>query len=322
MVLGGVVQFLGLGTILMDLLMSIFQLFLPILPGEFFPFFFGETVNGYPILPLQRALIAAIVIGIVSGYLGNFLLAQNLALIGDGLAHVSFGALAVVIVVIGATTDQLWYALIITSVCAVIIHELQYRQILTGDTSIAILMTGMLGLGLVILRIGEVPLLDFEGYLFGDLYSITEYDLNFIVFCLLISMLLLAILRPLLLAMIIDPISARIQGIPVRAIGIIFSIVCAIVIISMVKVIGALLATALLVTPAATAQLVSRSFKSCLLWTQFFGLLSVFMGLYFSAELGTGGGSMIAVVAAIIFAIVAICKASLSTYSKIKHNQN
>ena len=122
--------------------------------------------------------------------------------------------------------------------------------------------------------------------------------------------------------MIIDPISARIQGIPVRAIGILFSVVCAVVIISMVKVIGALLATALLVTPAATAQLVSRSFKSCLLWTQLFGLLSVLIGLYLSAELGTGGGSMIAVVTATIFAIIAISKASISTYTRMKHNEN
>ena len=313
---------MGLGVILMNGLMPYAELLLPIIPGDVFPYFFGAKVSGYPVLPLQRALIAAILIAIVSGYLGNFLLAQNLALIGDGLAHVSFGALAIVIVVLGVVDGELWYALILTSVCAVIIHELQYREILTGDASIAILMTGMLGLGLVILRIGTIPLLDFEGYLFGDLYSITEEDLDFIVLFLICSLVVLTILRPFLLAMIIDPISARIQGIPVRAIGILFSVVCAVVIISMVKVIGALLATALLVTPAATAQLVSRSFKSCLLWTQLFGLLSVLIGLYLSAELGTGGGSMIAVVTASIFATIAISKASISTYTRMKHNEN
>ena len=76
----------------------------------------------------------------------------------------------------------------------------------------------------------------------------------------------------------------------------------------MVQVVGTLLVTALLVTPAATAQLVARSFRSCLALTQFFGLTSVILGLYFSAELDTGSGSMIALVSAVLFAVVASFK--------------
>tara|TARA_B100001564_G_C20247642_1_gene493453 strand:- start:272 stop:550 length:279 start_codon:yes stop_codon:yes gene_type:complete len=82
----------------------------------------------------------------------------------------------------------------------------------------------------------------------------------------------------------------------------------------MVQVVGTLLVTALLVTPAATAQLVGRSFRSCLIWTQIFGLSAVFLGLYFSAELDTGSGAMIALVAAVIFAIVAILKLSFKDF--------
>ena len=83
------------------------------------------------------------------------------------------------------------------------------------------------------------------------------------------------------------------------------------VVVSMVQVVGALLVTSLLVTPAATAQLVGRSFRSCMLWTQFFGFSSVLLGLYFSAENDTGSGSMIALVAAIIFCLTAI----ITTYT-------
>ena len=64
--------------------------------------------------------------------------------------------------------------------------------------------------------------------------------------------------------------------------------------------------TALLVTPAATAQIIAKSFRSCLMWTQVFGLTSVFIGLYLSSEISTGSGSMIAVVAATIFGIVGL----------------
>ena len=96
-----------------------------------------------------------------------------------------------------------------------------------------------------------------------------------------------------------------------RATGLAFSIITAATVVSMVQVMGALLVTALLVTPAATSQLVSTSFRTSFIWAQIFGYLSVFIGLYYSAELETGSGSMIALVAAIIFGVVAIVQIGL-----------
>ena len=73
--------------------------------------------------------------------MGSFLLIRNLSLIGDGLAHVSFGGVAVAIV-LGATSP-LWYALLFSTVAAILIYEMQSRELLTGDASIAIFLTGM-----------------------------------------------------------------------------------------------------------------------------------------------------------------------------------
>ena len=87
---------------------------------------------------------------IVSGFLGSFLLIRNLALIGDGLAHVSFGGVAVGIV-LGASSP-LWYALFFSVISSILIYEMESREILTGDASIAIFLTGMLAFGLVLLR--------------------------------------------------------------------------------------------------------------------------------------------------------------------------
>ena len=99
-----------------------------------------------------------------------------------------------------------------------------------------------------------------------------------------------------------------------------FSVITAAVVVSMVQVVGTLLVTALLVTPAATAQLIGRSFRSCMMWTQVFGLSSVLLGLYLSAELETGSGSMIALVAAMIFASVAIVQALYKTFISPSEN--
>ena len=311
----------SVGVIILGILTPIMELFLPIIPGEIFPYFFGQEINGKPVEMFQRALVTAIIVTIVAGFLGTFLLVQNLALIGDGLAHVSFGGVAVGIV-LGATSP-LWYALVFSIASAILIYELQSRGILTGDASIAIFLTGMLALGLVVLRIGDIGMTaEVESYLFGNLLLISNDDLDVIATIFLISLVLLGFLRSGLLAITIDPVSARVQGIPVRGVGLMFAVITAAVVVSMVQVVGALLVTALLVTPAATAQLVGRSFRSCLLWTQFFGLSSVLGGLYFSSEMDTGSGSMIALVAATIFGVVAISQTVVKAFTKPTDNVN
>lgn len=272
----------------------------PFVPGEVFPYFFTMEM-------FQRALIATLLVTVIAGILGTYLLVQNLALIGDGLAHVSFGGVAVGIV-LGATSP-LMYALVFSIISAVLIHEMQARNMLSGDASIAIFLTGMLALGLVLLRLfGGGITTDIEGYLFGNLLLIDEDSFDLIVFLSLSSMVLIGFLRNALLAVAVDPVAARIQGLPVRNIGLLFSVITAAVVVSMVQVVGTLLVTALLVTPAATAKLVGGSFRSCMLWTQVFGIGSVMLGLYFSAEHDTGSGTMIALLAAVVFAIVAVSK--------------
>lgn len=289
---------MGLGVLLLDLISPFMEAIAPVIPGEIFPYFFTMEL-------FQRALLAAVLVTIVAGILGTYLLIQHLALIGDGLAHVSFGGVAVGIV-LGATSP-LWYALVFSITAAILIHEMQSREMLTGDASIAIFLTGMLALGLVILRLGGGGITpDIEGYLFGNLLLIDESSLDMITTICILSIIVISFLRTSLLAVTIDPVAARIQGLPVRSIGLLFSITTAAVVVSMVQVVGTLLVTALLVTPAATAQLVGRSFRQCLIWSQVFGLSSVLLGLYLSSELDTGSGAMIALVAAAIFAVVAI----------------
>ena len=146
--------------------------------------------------------------------------------------------------------------------------------------------------------------MDVEGYLFGNLLLIDEQSLDIIIIISIIALISIALLYNGLLATSIDPIAAQVQGIPSRGIGLFFSVITAAVVVTMVKIIGALLVTALLVTPAATAQQIGSSFRSCLIWTQVFGHTSVLLGLYLSSEFSTGSGSMIAVVAATMFGVV------------------
>lgn len=289
---------MGVGAELMSLISPILESIAPHVPGEIFPSFFTVPL-------FQNAFVAALLVTMVASYLGSFLLIRNLALMGDGLAHVTFGGVAVGLV-LGAASP-LWYALFFSVISSLLIHELQTRGILTGDAAIAIFSTGVLALGLFGLSYwGGGITHTVEGYLFGNILLIYDDSFEIIVLMSLFSMGFLGIFRHVLLATAIDPISVQIQGIPVRRIGRTFSIVTAIVVVSMVQFVGALLVTALLVTPAATSQIVSRSFRSCLIWAQVFGLSSTIIGIYVSAELRTGTGSTIALTSASIFLVVAL----------------
>ena len=305
---------MGLGVRFHEAVSPLMERVAPYMPGETFPFFF--TVEMF-----QRALLAAFIITLVAGVLGSFLLIRNMALIGDGIAHVSFGGVAVALVI--GTAFTLEVAAVFAVVSALIIFELQDRGILNGDTAIAIIMTGTLALGLVLLRLyggGITPVV--EGFLYGNLLFIDDKSLDFIFTIGLLALFSLLLMYKGLLATAVDPVGARVQGIPVKGIGLAFSVLTALVVVSMVKILGALLVTALLVSPAATGQQVGKSFRSCVLWSLLFGLLSVSVGIYLSAELGTGSGAMIALIAATIFAVVTLNKLFMNGVVRSDENLN
>ena len=319
---------MGFGVWLLEQVTPFLESVAPFMPGEIFPYFFTMEM-------LQRAMLAAIVVSVVAGVLGSFLLIRNMALIGDGIAHVAFGGVAVGLVLSAAV--PLSYAIAFAVIASVIIDELRCRGILNGDTAIAIIMTGSLAAGLVLLRLEKVCVVGslcigtdapmgitpvVEAYLYGNLLLIDELSLDIIATVAVLSTAALLLMYKGLLASAVDPVAARVQGIPVRAISLAFSIITAVVVVSMVKIIGALLVTAILVSPAATAQQVGKSFRSCMLWTQVFGFLSVFLGIYLSAELGTGSGSMIALIAALVFAVVTVSKLSYKKFFLSKENVN
>ena len=288
--------------------------YLSIIPGKFFPYFFTWEI-------FQRALIASLIVSMIAGLLGTFLMVRNLSLIGDGLAHVSFGAYAIGIALGGIA--PFWYALGFTIFASVAIEYLSAKKILTGDASIAIFLTGMLGLGMVVLRReGGASYADIESYLFGDLLLIDETSFNFILLVAILTLISISFLYQSLLAISIDPIAARVQGIPVSLISIYFATLVGLVVLSMVQIVGVLLVTAILITPSATAQLIGKSFRSCILYSQLFGILIVILGLYFSAEESTGSGSTIALVAAIVFLVVASFKIVLKVIIQPNKNLN
>ena len=176
----------------------------PIVPGDIFPAYFLLEY-------FQRPLIASIVVAMVAAFLGTFLLIRNLALLGDGIAHVSFGGIAIGLAFGGI--GPLWYALVFSTFAAIVIDQLQTRNLISGDASIAIFLTGTLGLGLVILRVyGGAPQSTVDSYLWGSLNLIDRDSFDFVLKISILGYVSLVVLYQMLLSISIDPISARVQG--------------------------------------------------------------------------------------------------------------
>ena len=177
---------MGIGSALMHFLSPILESIAPFVPGEVFPHYFSGL--------FQNSLVAAVLVTAVAGFLGSFLLVRNLSLIGDGLAHVSFGGICVGIVM--GSSSPLWFALVFSIIAAILIFEMQRTEILTGDASIAIFLTGFLAFGLLVLRLyGGGITIDVEGFLFGSVNLIDEQDLDLIVFISLSSILSLYLIN-------------------------------------------------------------------------------------------------------------------------------
>ena len=301
---------MGVGTFLHHMLdhprFSILETIGAFMPGEVFPAFFEMEM-------FQRALIAGVLVTVVAGFYGTHLMLRNLALIGDGLAHVTFGGLA-----IGITVGAIYpmsYALVACVVSSVLIFELQSRGILSGDTSIAIFLTGALAFGLVVLRLfGQGITTTIEAYLFGSLVLIDGPSLDRITMTSLFASITMLLFHRPLLSVTIDSVAAKMQGIPVHFIQLWFSVTIGTIVVSMVQLIGALLVTALLVTqrPRPVGQ---PKLSWMLDLDASIGLSCLFVGLYLSAELNTGSGTMIAFVAASTFALVGSAKL---VFSRIK----
>ena len=303
---------MSLGDFIIHQLSPILKELGDFMPGEIFPSYFHLEY-------FHRPLLASFIVAIVAGFLGTFLLIRNLALIGDGLGHVSFGAIAIGLVFGGI--GPLWYALIISIIAAIAIDLLQTYGIITGDTAIAIFLTGMLGLGLVIMRIwGGAANSTVDGYLYGDMLMVDAESFNIISTVGIFGYLSILVFYHSLLSISIDPIAAKVQGLPVRMISLYFSVITASIVVSMVQIVGVLLVTALIVAPVATAQLIGKSFRSCAILAQIIGVITIVIGLYFSAEFGSGTGSMIAVVATCIFGLTLIVRSMKNII--LKPNEN
>ncbi len=247
---------------------------------------------------MQYALIDGIFIGILCPLIGVFLVLKNLSLIADGVAHFSFGGIALGII-LGLSPNVM--ILVFSFMGALLINYIVKRSKLYGDTAIAILLSAGLALGITVISIAKGTNFNINSYLFGSLLTIDKNDLTITLsFGIPVIILTLLIYRSLLY-ITFDEDSAKASGLPVGMLNTFLFLIGAITVAITIRIAGILLASALIVIPVATGMQVSKSFKGTILSSMIIGIISVILGLFLSYYLNIAPGGTIVLVNVLIF---------------------
>jgi len=249
---------------------------------------------------LLRALLGGFGVALVAGPFGSFVVWRRLAYFGDTLAHsallgVAFGFLLRINLTLGI--------LVICQLLALLLFCSQRQRLLASDTLLGILSHGALSLGLVALAFMEDVRVDLIAYLFGDILAISTSDLWWIFGGGGVALLGLTLLWKSLLAITIHEDLARVEGVPVDRINWTFLALIALTVAVMMKVVGLLLVTSLLIIPAATSRRFAGNPEIMAISASLIGCLSVGGGLLGSFYYDTPTGPSIVVAACLIFVL-------------------
>jgi zinc transport system permease protein len=236
----------------------------------------------YPFM--VRALIAAAVTGLAAPAIGTYLVQRRLALLGDGLGHVAVTGVAVGLL---TGTSPTWVAVITAVLGAVAIEVIRERGHTQGDVALALLFYGGLAAGVLITGLADQSAARLQEFLFGSVTSVQPGDvLTTVVLAAVVLVVCLGLL-PQLFAVAQDAEFARVAGVRVRVYNLLVAVLAAVTVTVAMRTVGLLLVSALMVVPVATAQQLTRSFRSTLLAAMVLGLGAALGGLLVATYLST-----------------------------------
>lgn len=260
--------------------------------------------------PLQyafmvRGLVAAILVGIVCAVMGTYVVLRGMAFFGDALAHAILPGIAVGYLVGGGAREPLfWWALIAAVVSSLGIGAISRTTRIKEDTAIGIIFAGTFALGVALISTVQSYTVDLAHFLFGDVLGVRNQDLWLIaVFGGFVLIVILAFYKEFMV-LSFDPVLAATLRLPARFLEFLLLILIAITIVVSLQTVGVALMVAMLVTPTATAYLLTKRLPVMMLLSAIIAAVSGVIGLYTSYYLGIASGSAIVLVCTLAFIIV------------------
>ena len=254
---------------------------------------------------MQRGLAAVVLVGMVCAVVGAYVVLRGMAFFGDALAHTILPGVAVgYLVSSGAREPLFWWALGTAVVAALGIGAISKNTAIKEDTAIGVVFAGMFALGIAIISTVRSYAVDLTHFLFGDVLGVSPHSLALIAIFSLIVVAGIGLLYKEFLIVSFDPVLALTLRLPVSLLNNVLLTLMAITIAISLQTVGVALRVAMLVTPAATAYLLTPRLPVMMGLSAVFASFSGVVGLYLSYYAGIASGAAIVLVATILFAVV------------------
>src|SRR6188472_606271 len=263
---------------------------------------------------MQRALISGIAISISCSLIGLFLILKRFSLFGDAMSHVAFGGIALGLFL---KSNPIWVSLIVSIIGALAIIKLNSSKRIYSDSSISVLLSLGLAMGLVLISLSGGFSIDITSYLFG---SILLVNIEETVSTVLLSVIVIAFVilyYKKLIYLVFNEEQALVNGINTVVLNILFITLATIAIVMSIRLIGVLMVSSLLIIPNVSSLLLGYGFKKTILFSICFSLISVILGIILAFEWNITPSGMIVITSAGIFFGVNVLK-FFSSKIKIK----
>lgn len=247
---------------------------------------------------MQRALLGGLLVGALCAVVGAFVVLRGMAFIGDALAHAAFPG---VVLAYMLNANIYLGAAIFTLATALGIGFVSRRARTSDDTTIGILFAGAFALGILLMSTIRGYTADLFSFLFGNILGISTLDLAVVGGLAAMVVLVVALCYKELLLLSFDPTVAEAMGYPVQALNYLLLSLVALTIVVSIQAVGVVLVVALLVTPAATAYLLTERFARMMAVGVLISMLAIMLGLYLSFYLNVASGAAIVLVSTTLF---------------------
>jgi manganese/iron transport system permease protein len=254
---------------------------------------------------MTRGLLAAVLVGIVCAVVGTYIVLRGMAFFGDALAHAILPGMAVGYLAGGGANPSLfWWALGTAVLSALGIGVISRNTRIREDTAIGIIFAGMFALGIALISTTNNYAVDLTHFLFGNILGVRIQDLTYIVVFGGLVLLIIGLLYKEFMVISFDSVLATTLRLPTRLLHYLLLVLIAISIVVAIQTVGVALMLAILVTPAATAYLLTKRLLVMMALAALIASLSGVVGLYASYYLGLASGAAIVLACTLIFFLV------------------
>jgi zinc transport system permease protein len=263
---------------------------------------------------MQRALISGIAISISCSLIGLFLILKRFSLFGDAMSHVAFGGIALGLFL---KSNPIWVSLIVSIIGALAIIKLNSSKRIYSDSSISVLLSLGLAMGLVLISLSGGFSIDITSYLFGSILLVNIEETLSTILLSVIFITFVIFYYKKLIYLVFNEEQALVNGINTVVLNILFITLATIAIVMSIRLIGVLMVSSLLIIPNVSSLLLGYGFKKTILFSICFSLISVILGIILAFEWNITPSGMIVITSAGIFFGVNVLK-FFSSKIKIK----